>query len=144
MKTVREILMEIRQENDGVLTPEIVLERARAEDHPLHNRFVWDDEKAAERYRRSQAHQLIRSVKITYVKRDGGVDTIRAFQAVRQPSGFVYEPTEDVAHNDVLSRIILQEMQRDWLLMRKRWESYREFWEMVSADTESNGNTDVA
>jgi hypothetical protein len=129
--------MEIRQRHGGELTPQIVLDEARGTDHPLHQRFTWDDAEAAERYRREQAHQLIRSVKISYIKRDGNIDNVRAFQAIRGPSGYVYEPSEEVVRNDIASRILKQEMLRDWLQMRKRWESFDEFWVMIRQDADT-------
>lgn len=137
MSDLRDVLLDIRRRH-GDLTPEIVLDEARAADHPLHHKFTWDDAEAAERYRREQAHQLIRSVKITYVKRDGNLDSIRAFQAVRGPTGYSYLPSEEVVRDDVLSRILMQEMTREWLQLRKRYENFREFWEMIRADVDAD------
>ncbi len=46
--------------------PEAVVEAARNEDSPLHNRFEWDDGEAAERYRLWQARLLI-NVSVQYI-----------------------------------------------------------------------------
>lgn len=51
-------------EEDGLIKPENVLKRAENPLHPLHKYFTWDDEKAAEEWRMSQARYLIRSFKI--------------------------------------------------------------------------------
>ena len=56
-------LARICNEN-GLLTPVAVLDAARDENNPLHPAFEWDDSKAAEIYRRSQAQDLIYSVEI--------------------------------------------------------------------------------
>lgn len=44
----------------GRLTPEQVVEDARAEDSPLHSHFTWDDAEAAQKYRLNEARALIR------------------------------------------------------------------------------------
>ena len=43
----------------GRLTAQELLDRNRAEDAPLHKAFEWDDGKAAEEYRLSQARHII-------------------------------------------------------------------------------------
>lgn len=42
------------------LTPKTLLDESRPEDAPLHGEFEWDDSKAAEAYRETQASFLIR------------------------------------------------------------------------------------
>jgi hypothetical protein len=44
---------------DGRLTPELLLERAADEGHPLHPFFEWDDSAAAEKYRKIQAYSIL-------------------------------------------------------------------------------------
>jgi hypothetical protein len=48
----------------GVLRAEDVVQAARDPASPLHDRFEWDDEKAAEQHRLAQARTLIRTVTI--------------------------------------------------------------------------------
>ncbi len=59
-------LKTLAEKNQGLLMPEDVVEAARNEDSPLHNRFEWDDGEAAERYRLWQARLLI-NVSVQYV-----------------------------------------------------------------------------
>lgn len=51
-------------EREGELTPAVVVDAARPKDAPLHPIFEWDNKKAAEQYRHSQARSLIRAVEI--------------------------------------------------------------------------------
>lgn len=52
-------------DRDGVLDPEAIVEEIEKDpDHPLRDRFEWDDREAAHRYRVEQCRGLIRSVKI--------------------------------------------------------------------------------
>lgn len=121
-------------DNRGQLTPALVVDEARAEGHPLHSRFEWDDAVAGEAYRRQQAHELIRSVKIVYTHDEKGDRTVRAFHAVRTEEGHVYEPAEKVAADPFLSRLLMADMEREWKQLRRRYEEFEEFWHMVRAD----------
>lgn len=51
-------------ESDGRLTPDAVVAAASDPQSPLHNRFEWDDSKAAHQFRLEQARTLIRGVKM--------------------------------------------------------------------------------
>ena len=57
-------LRRLSQENDGVLTPEAVVEAARPEDSVLHGKFEWEDSTAAHNWRLFQARNLLRVVVI--------------------------------------------------------------------------------
>ena len=46
----------------GNLTPHVVVDEARDEESPIHDRFEWDDTKAGEEFRLGQARKLIRVV----------------------------------------------------------------------------------
>lgn len=55
------------EEENGILTPFAVIEKAEDEDSPLHDWFTWDDTAAARLYRREQARSMIRSIEIEVV-----------------------------------------------------------------------------
>lgn len=133
--SLREQLQSI-YDRHGRLTPELVLDEARSEGHPLHTRFEWDDAVAAERYRREQAHELIQSVKISYAQADGRRTEIRAFHAVRMPTGYSYEPAEQIVQDDMATRILLADMEREWQALKRRYQQFAEFAAMVRADLE--------
>lgn len=117
----------------GKLTPADVVDTARPADHPLHGRFEWDDTAAGEAYRRHQAQQLIRSVKITHVETDGRDLDVRAFLAVRTPtSPSNYVPTEDVAADPFARRLVEAEMRRAIVALEKRYGHLQEFWTMLA------------
>ena len=137
MSSLRDHLQRIYDAH-GRLTPQIVLNEARDEDHPLHNRFEWADHLAAEKWRREQAHELIRSVRISYRKADGTPGDVRAFHAVRGPSGVLYEPAERIAQDDITSRVLLQEMEREWRQLKSRYEAFEQFWALVRSAVEES------
>lgn len=120
----------------GKLTPEIVVNVARRPEHPLHSHFDWDDDTAAESWRREQARQLIRSVRITYKPATDRSDalTVRAFHSVRSEDGYAYRPTDEVLADPFTTKILLADMRRDWEALKRRYERFAEFAEMVRSD----------
>jgi hypothetical protein len=128
---LQQILQEIYQER-GRLTAHDVLEEARVPGHPLHSRFEWDDSVAAERYRLDQARQLIREVKITFVPRGATEpESVRGYFSVPSPEGRAYQPTEEIANNPLMLKMLLNDMSRDWNRMRERYGHLVEFTDMV-------------
>jgi len=120
----------------GHLTPELVVETARPDDHPLHCAvFDKDAGQAAEAYYRERAHQLIRTVRVAYKPEAKPTDTIRWFHVVRQEDGFVYHPADKIAQDPLLARLVLADMEREWRQLRTRYEQFTEFWEMVRRDS---------
>lgn len=135
MSTLRDELLAIRETN-GKLTPQTVVDAARPSDSPLHSKFEWDDSIAGEAFRRSQAADLIRSVRVTYLPSgDGPQSSVRAFHAVKRPDvGHVYDPVEEVIDDPIQRAILLRDMERDWRALKQRYENLREFWTVVASD----------
>ena len=138
MNSLREQLQTIYDDH-GMLTPAIVVDEARPDDHPLHSRFEWDDAVAGEAWRREQAHQLIRTARVVYREADdlSPERSIRAFHAVRSDKGHVYEPTEVVTQDPVIAKLVMQDMVREWQTLKRRYEQFSEFYAMVRSDIES-------
>jgi len=63
-------LERIREENGGQLRPEGVVDAARDPQSLLHPCFEWDDAVAGEKYRREQASNLIRSIRVLLIRSD--------------------------------------------------------------------------
>jgi hypothetical protein len=61
---------------DGTLTPTEVLDAARNPDSLIHECFEWDDEKAADSHRLSQARALIRSVDLVIIEETRILSTV--------------------------------------------------------------------
>lgn len=155
LKTQLQAIYDERQQ----LTPDIVVEVASDPEHPLHDRFEWDDEVAGDAYRRVQASRLIRSVKIRYLDREGAPQAARAFVSVRTlpkpdedldlddddedaaPAGsYRYLPLEVVTQDEAMTRQLMQQARRDWAAYKKRYKSLLAFWEMIRAELEAHDN----
>lgn len=138
MSGLRDELQSIYDQR-GQLTPALVVDEARPPEHPLHNRFEWDDSVAGERWRERQAHELIRSVRVVYRE---ATDTerersVRGFHAVRNDDGHVYEPAETVANDPLMRKVLLADMQREWKALHARWREFEEFSQLVREDVDS-------
>jgi len=107
----RDYLLELAEQNDGVLTTEAVLEDARQDTSPLHKHFQWDDTVAAESYRRWQARSLIAKCRITVEA--GEESTIRAFVSLPSDRGLEggYRVTTTVLSDDDQRDELLADMR---------------------------------
>lgn len=121
----------------GQLTAQDVVDEATPKDSPLHSRFEWNDKIAGPKYRLVQAQELIRSVKVVFRNSTDEDDSLRAFVSVPREGSFSYEPVERVVQDDLLTKITLQAMEREWRSMRKRYSRFEEFWKMVKGDAEA-------
>lgn len=133
MSDLKAELLAIREEH-GKLTPHLVLEVATSPDHPLHNRFEWDDGAAAHKYRLNQARELIRVVRERYIDGRGNPEDVRYFHAIPREDSMVYEPLPEILGDDLASKVLLASMEREWRQLRKRYERFTEFKAMVARD----------
>lgn len=128
--TALDELRRIYSEN-GTLTPQMVVDAARPDEAPLHDRFEWDDSVAGEKYRLVQAGVLIRKahVKIETGEPRGPVQ-VRAFLAksetvvepdVTEP--WSYTSIEDL--DDRAAQVILEQMQRDVAALRRKYRDHK-------------------
>lgn len=123
-------------ERHGYLTPELVVEEARPKNHPLHLKvFDKDVPAAAEAYYRERAHELIRTLRVAYKPDQSPSDSIRWYHAVRTEEGTVYHSADKIAHDPLLAKIVMADMEREWQQLRRRYEAFAEFWEMINRDT---------
>lgn len=134
---LRDQLQKLYDENRR-LTPVLVLTEARDPDSPLHTLFEWNDSEAAERWRLQQARELIRSVRVVYREATGTdpARSVRAWQAIRGEEGYVYEPAEQVALDPFQRKLLMADMEREFLQLQRRWSDFDEFWRLVSTATE--------
>lgn len=111
MKEERKFLERLAKTKGGMLMVDDVLDAARNPTCVLHKHFQWDDNKAAEAYRKMQARQLIQKCTVTIEKAPDV--QIRAFVSLSsdQYSGGGYRMTADVLSDDDLKSQLLHEMQ---------------------------------
>ena len=128
--TIQEILQDIYTRN-GALTPTLVVEEARDENHPLHEHLEWDDSLAAEKHRLDQARQLIRTVRVVELSGDKAIERVRAFHSVPRPTGHTYVPIGEVRADPFTRQLVLMQAEREWRSMYARYQHLTEFLQMV-------------
>lgn len=117
MREERKLLTQLAQRNGGVLRVDDVLEEARQEGSILHKHFEWNNDKAAEQYRRDQARALIQRCKITLV--DNTPVQVRAFVSLPsdRDAGGGYRLTAEVVSDETMKA----ELVRDIKMTIARW-----------------------
>ena len=135
MKGLREELQRL-YDTHGQLTPQVVLTAARSPKSPLHMEFDWDEKSAANSWRLEQAQRLIQRVKVKYVDRSGEETHVRAFVSLpnQEGPGRNYQPVEDVVHDEFARRLLLGDMQREWQALKRRYDRFDEFAQMILRD----------
>jgi flagellar basal body rod protein FlgC len=103
---VKAELEKLTKKGRGVLTPRAVVEAARNPESALHDRFTWDDDKAADQWRLEQARQLIRSVTVDIVRSRVTINAVAYVPQADKKSAKAqgYRRTTDVADSEVLAR----------------------------------------
>lgn len=124
-------------ETQGELTPALVVEVARPKDHPLHARFEWNDKVAGEAYRRAQAQDLIRSVKVIHADPESTVGDVREFLSVERSDGHTYVPIDEIQGDEVTTAIVMRQAEREWKQLKRRYENLRGWLAVVRQDVAS-------
>jgi hypothetical protein len=128
---VGESLEEIRQAHGGKLNPGDVIDASRDPSAPLHKFFDWDDQSAAENYRKSQARRLIRRVEVVVntVKQEPLVAP--AFVQLRS-EGSGYRSSEKVYTTPRLRESLIAQAKHDWSTYKTKYERITELSEALS------------
>jgi hypothetical protein len=142
--SVAQHLQSIYEQNNQI-TPQLVVDTARATEHPLHDQFVWDDSIAGELYRCNQAAQMIRRVRITITTPEGRDLSTRAFVSRTEIEGPIgdeprvgqYLPVQVVISSPDLRPKYEQAMEREWKALYAKYKDYQAFIAMVSADIQA-------
>ena len=80
---IRKRLQELSEQNDGRITPDLVVKDAKKKTSPMHGEFDWNVQKAANAHWLHQARQLISSVRVVITNETRTISTVRY---VRDPS----------------------------------------------------------
>jgi len=126
-------LRRISTENEGKLRAEDVVEAAKPEDSPLHDRFDWNDATAGHKFRLMQARQLIRVV-VEYVDMGTSKKPIRVFQSLStdRRHGGGYRTTADVLAIDEHRTQLIEDAVRDMESFQARYSNIRELSDVRS------------
>lgn len=113
-----------RRNRSGKLLPSAVVQAARNPDNPLHDKFCWDDTKAATEYRIWQARQLIASIEVIY---DGPEEKSPCFVSLksdRKDGG--YRSVSDVLSDRKLHAEMIRTVIEELKSMQDRYARFKE------------------
>lgn len=116
-QTAGEELTRIYEKN-GRLDPADVVEESRKESAPLHSCFEWDDQVAAEKYRESQAANIIRLI-VSVQETDGVSQEVRSFVHIQKS----YEPITVVVNDEEKMEELLRTALAELASFRKKYKS---------------------
>jgi hypothetical protein len=118
---VAKMLRSIASANDGMITPQSVVEAARPASSPIHECFQWDNTKAAHEYRLFQARQLIR-VTVEVIPSMGDKTPMRVYVSIGDDRGEGgYRRIVDVMNTPELRDKLLSEAKRDMQVFRTKY-----------------------
>ena len=104
-------------------TPKQILEKARDESTELHKVFEWDDTKAAEAYRLSQARQIVCHLVIKETIQENRP----AIRFLHKPeNGAGYKPTQLIIRNQDSYQALLSSAFRDLEAFKVKYHSLTE------------------
>jgi hypothetical protein len=131
-------------DENGAITPQIVVDTARDDNHPLHAHFEWDDSVAGEMYRCNQAAYMIRRVTIRRTTPQGDDLVTRAWVSRTEIEGTKsdnvtgqYLPVQVVISSPDLRPKYEQAMEREWKQLYAKYKDYQAFIDLVSADIQA-------
>jgi hypothetical protein len=124
-------LTKIEEENGG-LTPRMVVVEATNPRSPLHSQFEWDDTVAAINHRDEQARRLIRNIMV-HVTIDDEVQDIRLFLNVSQDKKRSYRNISYVANDDDLKNQVVEQAHVELERWRNKWGQYRQLRDLVDS-----------
>lgn len=131
---IGEALAEISAKANGHLTPEAIVDTAKAKTHILHRHFEWDDKLAAHQYRLDQARDLVQSIHVEAAETESGY--ARAFLSIREKDGTSYRSLGDVMQSADLQSKVLAAAERDLLAFENRYRSLTDICQMIRAARE--------
>lgn len=111
------------------LTAQTLLDASRPDDAPLHGEFEWDDEKAAEAYRRTQARYIIRSLCVD-AEVEGRIEPVRAYFMVTESR---YENVSVVISEQKKRTAVLDMAMRELKAFERKYKQLVELQPIMDA-----------
>lgn len=126
---IGEELAKISAKAGGRLTPKDVVEAAKDNRNVLHKHFDWVDKIAAEKWRISQAQDLVRAIHIENVDTESGV--ARAFFSINDKDGTSYRALDEVLSSADLQSKVLAAAERDLLAFEQRYRNLTDICDLI-------------
>jgi len=129
----KEELEQIRTANDGMLRAADVVEFAKDPETALHERFEWDDSRAAYQHRLWQARELIRVVVHTHPAKEAPTRIYVSLADDRGNDGGGYRTLDDVMQCKTMRGALLKEARADMLRFEAKYRQLSELASVIAA-----------
>lgn len=125
------------EEKHGKVTPRIILDASKKESAPLHKCFEWDDTKAAEKYRETQAAAILRNLTVTVeTVEESTPKTVRAFvKATEEKHSYI--SVISAMSNEKLRESLLQAAFDELREFQRKYADLQELAEVFAAITKA-------
>lgn len=132
LEKLKRVLDQIEKQ-EGMITPQSVVERARNENSPIHDMFDWNDTSAAEKYRIWQARQYIKDITVEIVGQpsQGFFNVMVSVEDVKTQG---YFSTEKVLSDEVMKKAVLKEALSKLLYWKRLYKDFSELSGLVNID----------
>ena len=117
----------------GYITPQEVVEEARAVTSPIHTLFDWDNESAGEKYRLWQARMLIADVKVELMGKETDA-YYSATIAVNNVPVRGYFSAEKVASDSEIYLSVIKTAVQELSYWKKKYKEIKELRDVVDLD----------
>jgi putative cell wall-binding protein len=127
--------LEKMEQKHGHISPEIVLDESRAKKAVLHGLFEWDDKKAAEKYRLTQAGGIIRNL-VVILDEQKSQEPVRAYVNVvpEQPARRgEFINIASAMMNESTRELTLEQAKRELKEFEKKYSNLSELADVFAA-----------
>jgi hypothetical protein len=111
------------------ITPENIVAFARDENTELHKCFQWDDEIAAESWRKQQARMVVASLTVTVETKEYGAQSYRLIE--HDNTDKAYKPVVFTVRNEDEYARLLSQAKAELASFKKRYKAIRELSEVI-------------
>jgi hypothetical protein len=123
-------LEKLRKQNDGVVTPPIVVKAAKPKDSPVHDYFQWNDSIAANEHRLWQARHLLNCIMVK-IEECPDKGPVRAFVRIKSQDedgakSSTYVGIRDVMRDPEMRQCLLEEARTYFLIGRRTYQELKE------------------
>lgn len=123
---------EIAEENEGQVTPRDLVEKASNRKSEMHVLFEWNNDKAAEKYRDTQAQYILRNLRIRVVESQAAETgpkefVLRSMINVKVLEERFYSPLSVVLRDDEQRQYALKDLRDSLMAWRSKSAMFTEF-----------------
>lgn len=140
-ETAGEYIEELDRKN-GKVTPNILLDSSRSEDSVMHPCFEWNDDVAAEKYRVSQARDIIGNLVCVAVSKgnEEPQKPTRAFVNVSESKkAGTFRPVHTAMKDEEMRKVVLRNALKELFEIKNKYDGLKELSRVFEAIEETKG-----